>query len=74
MDHFAGVDVSPERCAVCVEEQSGAVLREAAFEAVLMETRQVKGALKAMPIKTDRRDALGRHGSGRRGVSDSISA
>jgi transposase len=24
-----------------------------------METRQVKGALKAMPIKTDRRDALG---------------
>ena len=34
-------------------------LREAGFEAVLMETRQVKGALKAMPIKTDRRDALG---------------
>ena len=26
---------------------------------VLMETRQVKGALKAMPIKTDRRDAEG---------------
>lgn len=24
-----------------------------------METRQVKGALKAMPIKTDRRDAMG---------------
>jgi transposase len=24
-----------------------------------METRQVKGALKAMPIKTDRRDAEG---------------
>jgi len=24
-----------------------------------METRQVKGVLKAMPIKTDRRDALG---------------
>ncbi|MFV0385287.1 IS110 family transposase [Paracoccus sp. (in: a-proteobacteria)] len=34
-------------------------LREAGFEAALMETRQVKGALKAMPIKTDRRDALG---------------
>lgn len=34
-------------------------LTEAQFEAVLMETRQVKGALKAMPIKTDRRDALG---------------
>lgn len=31
----------------------------AGLEAVLMETRQVKGALKAMPIKTDRRDALG---------------
>ena len=26
---------------------------------MLMETRQVKGALKAMPIKTDRRDAEG---------------
>jgi len=34
-------------------------LSEAGFEAVLMETRQVKGALKAMPIKTDRRDAEG---------------
>ncbi len=27
------------------------------FEVVLMATRQVKGALKAMPIKTDRPDA-----------------
>ena len=27
--------------------------------AVLMETRQVKAALKAMPVKTDRRDAAG---------------
>jgi len=34
-------------------------LREAGIEAVLMETRQVKGALKAMPVKTDRRDAQG---------------
>lgn len=34
-------------------------LTEAGLEAVLMETRQVKGALKAMPIKTDRRDAEG---------------
>lgn len=100
MDHFVGIDVSLESCAVCVVNQSGAVvreakvvcepepliaflrdldraivcvgleagplsqwlhrhLREAGFEAVLMETRQVKGALKAMPIKTDRRDALG---------------
>lgn len=32
-------------------------LTEAGFETVLMETRQVKGALKAMPIKTDSRDA-----------------
>ena len=31
-------------------------MTDAGFEAVLMETRQVKGALKAMPIKTDRRD------------------
>lgn len=34
-------------------------LVEAEFDAVLMETRQVKGALKAMPNKTDRRDAEG---------------
>ena len=34
-------------------------LIDAGFEAVLMETRQVKAALKAMPIKTDRRDAEG---------------
>ena len=34
-------------------------LSAAGFEAVLMETRQVKSALKAMPIKTDRRDAEG---------------
>jgi transposase len=34
-------------------------LTDAGLEAVLMETRQVKGALKAMPIKTDRRDAEG---------------
>ncbi|WP_298921117.1 IS110 family transposase [uncultured Roseobacter sp.] len=34
-------------------------LSEAGFETVLMETRQVKGALQAMPIKTDRRDAEG---------------
>ena len=31
----------------------------AGLDVVLMETRQVKGALKAMPIKTDRRDAEG---------------
>ncbi len=34
-------------------------LTDAGFAAVLMETRLVKGALKAMPIKTDRRDAEG---------------
>lgn len=34
-------------------------LMEGGFEIVLMETRQVKGALQAMPIKTDRRDAEG---------------
>ncbi|MBP1807523.1 IS110 family transposase [Rubellimicrobium aerolatum] len=34
-------------------------LSEPGLEVVLMETRQVKGALKAMPIKTDRRDAEG---------------
>ena len=34
-------------------------LTDAGFETVLMETRQLKGALKAMPIKTDRRDAEG---------------
>ena len=34
-------------------------MTDAGFEAVLPETRQVKAALKAMPIKTDRRDAEG---------------
>ena len=34
-------------------------LAEAGLDVVLMETRQVKGALKAMPIKTDRRGAEG---------------
>ncbi|MDE0060746.1 MAG: IS110 family transposase [Defluviicoccus sp.] len=34
-------------------------LADAGFETVLMETRQVKSALKAKPIKTDRRDAYG---------------
>jgi len=34
-------------------------LTESGFDTVLLETRQVKGALKAMPIKTDRRDAEG---------------
>ena len=34
-------------------------LTDAGFVIVLMETRHVKGALKAMPIKTDRRDAEG---------------
>lgn len=34
-------------------------LTAAGFPTVLMETRHVKGALKAMPIKTDRRDAEG---------------
>ncbi|WP_242494222.1 hypothetical protein [Salipiger sp. IMCC34102] len=32
-------------------------LTDAGLDAVLMETLHVKGALKAMPIKTDRRDA-----------------
>ena len=34
-------------------------LTDFGFDAVLMEIRQVKAALKAMPIKTDRRDAEG---------------
>ena len=34
-------------------------LREAGFETVLMETQRVKSALKAAPVKTDRRDAEG---------------
>jgi transposase len=34
-------------------------LTDAGLDAVLMETRQVKGVLKAIPIKTDRRDAEG---------------
>ncbi len=34
-------------------------MKKTGLPAVPMETRQVKGALKAMPIKTDRRDAEG---------------
>ena len=34
-------------------------LTKAGFDVVLMDTRQVKGALKTMSIKTDRRDAEG---------------
>ena len=34
-------------------------LTDSGFEAVLMETRQVRSSLKGMPIKTDRRDAEG---------------
>ncbi|WP_248633070.1 transposase [Cereibacter changlensis] len=34
-------------------------MAEAGLDAVLMETRQVKGGLKAMPVKTDRRNAKG---------------
>ncbi|UWQ35486.1 transposase (plasmid) [Leisingera sp. M527] len=34
-------------------------LTAAGFEVVLMEARHVKSALKAMPVKTDRRDAFG---------------
>ena len=34
-------------------------LTDAGFETVLMETRRVNSALKAIPIKTDRRDAEG---------------
>lgn len=34
-------------------------MSDAGFTVVLLETRQVKGALKAMPLKTDRRDAEG---------------
>jgi len=34
-------------------------MTEAGLDAILMETRQVKGALETMPIKTDRRNAEG---------------
>ena len=34
-------------------------LTNAGFEAVLLETRQVKAALSAMVVKTDRKDARG---------------
>ena len=34
-------------------------MEEAGFDVVMMEARLVKAALKAMPIKTDRRDAQG---------------
>src|SRR3546814_4083624 len=36
-----------------------ASLTASGFDVVLLETRHVKAALSAMPVKTDRRDAMG---------------
>ena len=47
-----------QRC-VDAQEWLHRGLAQAGLDEVLMETRQVKGALKAMPMKTDRRDAEG---------------
>lgn len=66
----AETESEPEALARWLDELDGSIaaigleagplsqwLTEAGLDAVLMETRQVKVALKAMPIKTDRRDA-----------------
>ncbi|MES0828169.1 IS110 family transposase [Ruegeria sp. SCP11] len=55
-----------EGSVLCVGMEAGPLsqwlhkhLTDAGFDTVLMETRHVKSVLKAMPIKTDRRDAEG---------------
>ena len=99
MEHYAGIDVSLERCSVCVVDATGrivreakvasepealigwlprarrvarvgleagplsqwlyAAMREAGLAVELLETRHVRDAFKAMPVKTDRKDARG---------------
>ena len=100
MEHYAGIDVSPEQSSICVVDGTGRIVREAKVasepealirffdrlgvvvtrigleagppsqwlhgglrqagcEVVLLETRQVKAALSAMVVKTDRKDARG---------------
>ena len=100
MAYYAGIDVSLERCSVCVVDTTGRIVREgkvpsepealvaflrelgvrlervgleagplsqwlhaglaaAGLPAVLIETRHVRAALKAMTMKTDRNDARG---------------
>lgn len=58
----AQVASEPEELICWVRQQDSiiaAIGLEAGLDVVPMETRQVKGALKAMPIKADRRDAEG---------------
>jgi len=43
-----GLDGSLAGTAICVLGEKGTIVTDAGFEAVLMETRQVKAALKAM--------------------------
>src|SRR5829696_862847 len=59
---FAGLGVAVTRVGLEAGPLSPwlhAGLGEAGFEAVLLETRHVKAALSAMPVKTDRKDARG---------------
>lgn len=70
-----GLDVLLVKTSICVISEYDKIIKEAEAESapevlsrrliearldvVVMETRLVKGALKAMPIKTDRRDTEG---------------
>ncbi len=60
--HFRSLGQPIERVALeagPLSQWLHAGLTEAGFETVLFETRHVKAALKAMTVKTDRRDAVG---------------
>jgi transposase len=73
MEHYAGIDVSVESASVCVMDAMGRIVREGkvasepasligwfrALGVELLETRHVRDAFKAMPVKTDRKDARG---------------
>src|SRR5712671_5954600 len=73
MEHYVGIDVSLESASLCVVDATGRIvreagplsqwlyagMREAGLPVELLETRHVRDAFKAMPVKTDRKDARG---------------
>jgi hypothetical protein len=57
--HSDGVKRGPNGSAPSIEEGKRAGVTVAGLSAILIETRHVKAALKAMTVKTDRNDARG---------------
>src|SRR6267143_1777354 len=73
MEYYAGIDVSLESASLCVVDATGRIgleagplsqwlyagMRDVGLAVELLETRHVRNAFKAMPVKTDRKDARG---------------